>query len=575
MYKANIKPFFLLALALLLKLHPSQITSEFKRLTMNLQKAAQLFQNGKLNEAAGLCESLLKTNQKDVQALHLRGVIAYQEKSYLKATEYLSQALELAPNNLDIKHALAASYYNVKFFKKSIILYNEICNSTAEVSNFIQLADVYAANQEFEQAISVLAKASKLAPKNVDVLFNLSRFYYHEKNYNATISQLNHLITIDCYHVNAWNLLGLTQSKLQDYSNAEVSFKRAIHIDSNYSPAYLNLASLLQELGKYEEALSNYIKAIDINKNSSASFPEAYYNAALIYLGNGDFHTGWENLKNRPKQFTDIPSLTDLEGKRILIVGEEGLGDELLFLRFLPELQKKNVTIAYKCNPKLNVLLQNHEAIDTLYNPGDDIPKYDFNISAMDLPIILNIDNPKSVKPLKLSYQSYNSIPILSDLPQKQILGITWRAGVSNEETTANKYLEKSIPLSIIGDILKDFEGTIIILQRNPSEKEVNFIKSNTKAEVIDASKLNNNLDEMLSCLDLIDNYIGVSNTNMHLYASLNKNACVLIPYPGEWRWLYAGESSPWYPNFQLIRQEEFSNWETLRLQAKNYIDSL
>jgi len=78
---------------------------------------------------------------------------------------------------------------------------------------------------------------------------------------------------------------------------------------------------------------------------------------------------------------------------------------------------------------------------------------------------------------------------------------------------------------------------------------------------VHDFSALNEDLEGMLALLALIDEYIGVSNTNMHLRAAAGRTAHVLVPCPAEWRWMAAGESSPWFPGFSIYRQGLDGNW--------------
>ena len=76
-----------------------------------------------------------------------------------------------------------------------------------------------------------------------------------------------------------------------------------------------------------------------------------------------------------------------------------------------------------------------------------------------------------------------------------------------------------------------------------------------------DLSALNEDLEAMLALLALIDDYVGVSNTNMHLRAGVGKTARVLVPCPAEWRWMAQGDESPWFPGFKVYRQKTDGNW--------------
>jgi hypothetical protein len=72
---------------------------------------------------------------------------------------------------------------------------------------------------------------------------------------------------------------------------------------------------------------------------------------------------------------------------------------------------------------------------------------------------------------------------------------------------------------------------------------------------------VNEDLEEMLALLAALDEYLGVSNTNMHLRAGSGKTARVLVPWPAEWRWMAAGDASPWFPGFRVYRQQADGDW--------------
>jgi hypothetical protein len=100
-------------------------------------------------------------------------------------------------------------------------------------------------------------------------------------------------------------------------------------------------------------------------------------------------------------------------------------------------------------------------------------------------------------------------------------------------------------------------------LQREPTPEENAILQDQLQRPVFDASDYNNELEKMLALLALLNDYIGVSNTNMHLFAAVQQSipAKVLIPYPAEWRWLESGDQSPWFPHFQLFRQAPDHQW--------------
>jgi hypothetical protein len=119
----------------------------------------------------------------------------------------------------------------------------------------------------------------------------------------------------------------------------------------------------------------------------------------------------------------------------------------------------------------------------------------------------------------------------------------------------------KEVPLERLGSALRGVKGTLLALQRNPRPGEIDALSALASRPVHDLTALNEDLEAMLALLTLIEEYIGVSNTNFHLRAGVSRNARVLVPRPTEWRWLLAGDESPWFPGFRIYRQAVDGDW--------------
>jgi len=99
-------------------------------------------------------------------------------------------------------------------------------------------------------------------------------------------------------------------------------------------------------------------------------------------------------------------------------------------------------------------------------------------------------------------------------------------------------------------------------LQRQPRVEEQETLRAALGAPLHDASAANDDLEDALALLHLLDEYVGVSNTNTHLRAGTGRAARVLVPWPAEWRWLAGGARSPWFPAIPLYRQSEDGRWD-------------
>jgi hypothetical protein len=122
---------------------------------------------------------------------------------------------------------------------------------------------------------------------------------------------------------------------------------------------------------------------------------------------------------------------------------------------------------------------------------------------------------------------------------------------------------------------LRGWSGTLIALQREPDRAGLDAIAGAARAKVHDWSALNEDLVEMTALLEVLDEYVAVSNTNIHLVAGLGRQARALIPFPPEWRWMRTDVESAWFPGFPLYREPLARGWSEplARLRADLRLD--
>jgi hypothetical protein len=159
----------------------------------------------------------------------------------------------------------------------------------------------------------------------------------------------------------------------------------------------------------------------------------------------------------------------------------------------------------------------------------------------------------------------------LSALGPPPYLALTWRGGTPLElQRGSIWYLYKQVPLQQLAEAMRGIQATFLAIQRGTQPGEIESLSASLGAPVHDLTGLNEDLEDMLALLALLDDYVGVSNTNMHLRAAAGKTARVLVPRPAEWRWMAVGYESPWFPGFRVYRQDPDGDWSAAlsRLQA-------
>ncbi len=454
---------------------------------------------------------------------------------------------------------------------------------------------LYQQNHIPEKAMPAFQSALRNSPNDHEVLNNIGRQYHLDGNYDKALQHYQQADILCPNNAKILNNIGVTLFAKQQYLDAEIHFQSAINLEKNYHEAITNLANLYSEIGKTPLAKQLYLKALEIkpdsvsaNNNYGLTFHrqgkydiaktffeaaiknnkndnEAKYNLCINRLANGKFCDGWQYYHARPTirhPLTVNPKdiqRQDLQHKNVLLVKEQGIGDELFFLRFSSQLKQICGKIACLCTEKISPFIQQIPDIDALYIDEKKIDHFDIAISMGDLPAILVKEDTNIPQTVTLNaYPEYENElrKLLASFGPPPYIGITWRSGTREKDT-----LFKSIPIPDFLHSIKDINATFIALQRDPTPDERDKLKIDARfSNMPDLSQLNEDLPRMLTLLSLLDDYIGVSNTNMHLRAALGKSAKVLIPHPPEWRWMFSG-SSPWFPDFDVLRQTPDGDW--------------
>ncbi|HXF66258.1 MAG TPA: tetratricopeptide repeat protein [Burkholderiales bacterium] len=353
--------------------------------------------------------------------------------------------------------------------------------------------------------------------------------------------------------------------------------RRACALDPEDARAAAALALALLQLGREEEAAALLPRL----RGAGALAEEVHDALASAHLAAGRWSEGWRQYAHRVSRArarerhpgtvfaTALPQ--PLPGKHLIVRREQGLGDELFFLRFAPLLRARGARITYLSGAKLASLLARSPALDTVVAESAALPSGEAVLLAGDLPLAL-LSTPGLGEPCPALAPPFPLAPLpdrlaaqraaLARLGPPPYLGLTWRAGTPPAQVRgAHWVLFKQAPLEAFGAALRGLEATLLALQRHPEPGEIERLAQAAGRPVHDLSALNEDLEAMLALLAVVDDYIGVSNTNMHLRAGVGKTARVLVPCPAEWRWMASGEESPWFPGFRIYRQKPDGDW--------------
>ena len=361
---------------------------------------------------------------------------------------------------------------------------------------------------------------------------------------------------------NIWRDIG----KLQE---AEISNRKAIEINPDFAEAHYNLGNIFNDLGKLQQAELSYRKAIGINPD----YAESFWNLSLLELLQGDYINGLEHYEFRFKQKKpainqDLIKLKRIEhkqsqkGEKLLIVSEQGLGDTLQFMRFIPYLRTLNLDITFSAQTKLHSLIQSSGIDSQPLTPeaASEVSEGKW-LPLLSLPRLLKVNpkNPIVSKPYIWSTDELNQKwKHLLSKEKRPIVGINWQGNPAMEKT----YQGRSIPLETFSILSELKDIAMVSLQKGFGSEQLNHCSFKHKF-VQCQSKVNSTWDflENAAIIENCELIITCDTSIAHLAGGMGKKVWLLlrdIPY---WTWGLEKESTFWYPSMKLFRQQERHNW--------------
>lgn len=357
-----------------------------------------------------------------------------------------------------------------------------------------------------------------------------------------------------------------------DFAQALDLFERAI--DAPGSPnaqLHLNRAKALTALSRHEEALTALDRTIEIQPD----FVAAKLEKGTTALRCGDWEHGWGDYEARRTFVPDtLFNCFDanaewqgeaLHGKTLILVGEQGQGDILQFIRFASDLAHDAAEILVYCVPSLVRLIRTVPGIAHVFTSGETIPPYDYWIPLLSVPRVIG---------LRLEHLRWNG-PYL----HPESVGVDrWhdelaryrnvRAGIvwSGNDYTGHKwgqvYGRRNLTLDDFARLFAIPDIDWFSLQKG--ETRAQLAASPAKDIVIDHSEAWHDFEDTAEFLMNLDLVITVDTSVAHLAGALGKPVWILSRTDGCWRWLDRREDSPWYPSARIFHQGVGESWASV-----------
>ena len=513
-----------------------KIKPEKKEIDILIQKATALHQQGNFEAAQVIYEEILKIQPNHFDALQLLGVLFAQIKKHSQAFEFLSKALEINPNH-------AGAYSNRGIALKEL--------------------------KRFDEALTNYDQAIAINPGHVGAHSNRGIVLKELKRFDEALASYNQAIKINPDYVDAYSNRGSVLQDLNRYDEALASYDRAIVINPNHGVTLTNRGIVLQGLKRLDEALASYEQALKIEPDLIT----AHYNLSLFNLMSGNFKVGWQGYEWRwldknfdSEQLRSNKPAWDYQKteQRLLIWAEQGVGDQVSFGGLLPELLEDVPNLSVQVDKRLVPIFTRSLPNINFYPDDIRLPEsdYDVHLPIGSLGKYLRSDKEDFLqsknKFLISDEKRTQAIRQELSVPKKLICGISWKSGGAITGVNRSLSLEKLVT------IFDPDKISLVNLQYGDITEDINLLKSNTNIDLIQYKSIDNlnDLDGLTSLIDACDFIVTVDNSTIHLSSALGKKCFLLLPYVSEWRILFNGDTSPWYPSARLYRQEKINSWD-------------
>jgi tetratricopeptide (TPR) repeat protein len=527
--------------------------------------AKLLIKNKQASDAEPLLRSLVEQKKDFLPAYMLLGYLLHEQNRFADAITVLEKVKVLFPENLNIQYQLGRANQRLgqrdaamQFYKQVISGIPRHDKARNNLAVALEEADL------LDEALEQLQAALRYAPNHLFAWSNLGRVLLAKNELEIAETCLARAIEINPGLAEAHYAMGGVHLAKERYPEAVVEFQQAVTINPKMADVYAALTMPYWRLGDKVQAEIARAKAKEIDPENR----HADINMAWCYLPKGDFKNGLPAYEARLKSVSEkrlkpaSPRWDGgvLENKKLLVFAEQGFGDSIQFVRFLPLIP--NAKVLFVCQDGLESLLAKCPGVETVVARSvfESNPiAHDLNIPLMSLPLMLGIDEVAKI-PAKVPYIFADADKLvkwkkhLADISHQAKVGLVWAGNPKHKgDKDRSISLRHFIPLSQVAGV--DFFS----LQKGERVFEGNEYGAQLGLYDLDGDLTD--WEQTAAAIMNLDLVITVDTAIAHLAGALGKPVWVLIPKIADWRWIEGMETSPWYPTIRIFRQQESGNW--------------
>lgn len=488
---------------------------------------------GALAEAASVFTAALKEDKRDVNTMNALAAVLQRMNKHEEAIRACQLALSVQPEYAEVHNRMAQSYLSLEKWDKAIATAKDVLDRHPEhLEALYNLGMALVGARRYVEAVECFDRILKAGPADDMALLNLG---------------------------NALSGAGRVQDAIDAYL-------RMIERMPNWAGGYLNLGHAYGKQRQWHKAIENYRKAAELEPEKT----DHLYSIGNVHLHLGEFEEGWRGYEYRNNSKTGsqqrFPNLAvwnseDVAGKRILVFGEQGLGDNLQMARYLPLLQARGAYVAFHGYPMLRELLKTSAPGLSFVDDDVKVADFDYQVASMSLPA--KFGTRVDTVPQNIPYFAAEHDRI--EKWRRRIGEVGFRIGINWQGNPSGKIDEgRSAPLAQFLRFAEIPGVRLISLQKNHGLDQLATVPPEVRVEVL-GDDFDTGRDAFLDTLGVLaslDLVVTTDTSLVHVAGGFGARVFVALKEHPDWRWMFDRNDSPWYPTVRLFRQTQFGIWD-------------
>lgn len=549
---------------------------------------------GRLNDAAACYKSVLKKDPDNAEALHLFGVLSLQQGNAAAGVDLIGKAVA-SGGRADWHNNLGEALRAVGRYEDAEASYRRaIALDPANADAYSNLGAALEALGRSIDAEQNYARAIAIDAGHAEAHTNLGNLLLTRYRSDDAIGHFRHALASAPNLVAAHCGLGNALRQQDNHADAEAAYRRALAFDPNDAPSLSNLGIALNAQGRTLEALAAYDRALAVDPNLAEVYvnigtlhyeqgdmkkawaatekalainpdlPRAHLNKGLIHLVEGDYARGWKEFQwrlrlpeSRAGKFSGpLWDGGDIAGKTILLRAEQGIGDNIMMLRYVPLLAARGARVVLDMPRTVRAVIGGLEGVAHVVADGEPLPSFDCHMPLMGLPGAFG--TTLDTVPANIPYLSVDAGKIerwRTRIGEKGLrVGIIWQGSKSyGADRMRSIPLRHFLPLAEVSNV-----RLISLQQKIGLDQLAALPDANIESfDGVDAEPFADT-PAILMSLDLV---VTADSSVGHLAGALGRPVWVALAHMPDWRWQLARTDSPWYPKTRLFRQKSPGDW--------------